>query len=246
MLLPYIDCHNERILEVAGDQRLRPTSVRERFFTKSNVDVSEGSTTGLTEGSPHTVLEDIQAFLTASLFFSFGIVLLKQAQLLTGGTAGLAVLMHYLSGWPTGLILFAINIPFYLFALRMMGGGFTIRTALSVTLASLLIEMIPQWIVIGNINPFFAAVLGGSSAGIGILIFIRHNASLGGLNLLSIWMQKNLGWRAGLVQLAFDLTILIAGCKVMSLTQMALSVVGAIALNAVIAVNHRDGRYYAG
>ncbi|MDE2363624.1 MAG: YitT family protein [Hyphomicrobiales bacterium] len=199
-----------------------------------------------TGGAPHSALEDIQALLTGALFFGFGIVLLKQAHLLTGGTAGAAVLIRYMSGWPTGSVLFAINLPFYLFALQVMGLKFTLRTALAVTLVSVLVDWIPAWIEIGAVQPIFAAILGGSSAGIGILIFIRHKASLGGFNVLSLYIQQSFGWRAGMVQLAFDLVILVFGLEVTGPTLAALSVLGAIALNAVIAVNHRDGRYHAG
>lgn len=178
--------------------------------------------------------------------FAFGIVLLKHEHLLTGGTAGLSVLIHYFTGWPTGAIIFVVNLPFYYFAYRVMGARFTVLTLVAVALTSVLIELIPRWISIASINPLFAAVIGGFCAGIGLLIMIRHKASLGGLNILCIWLQKRFGWRAGLVQLAFDIAILIAGFGVVSLTGLAISVLGAVAVNMVIAVNHRDGRYHAG
>ena len=43
----------------------------------------------------HSVIEDILAILTGTLFVSLGIALFNQAGLLTGGTAGLAFLVHY-------------------------------------------------------------------------------------------------------------------------------------------------------
>ncbi|MCE9570542.1 MAG: YitT family protein, partial [Rhodocyclales bacterium] len=70
---------------------------------------------------PHTLAEDIQALLVAPLLVGFAVLLFRQAGLLTGGTVGLAFLIHYAGGWPMGIVLFAINLPFYVFAVRAMG-----------------------------------------------------------------------------------------------------------------------------
>ena len=43
--------------------------------------------------------EDAQALLTGTLFVAFGVVLFGHVGLLTGGTAGLAFLVHYATGW---------------------------------------------------------------------------------------------------------------------------------------------------
>jgi uncharacterized membrane-anchored protein YitT (DUF2179 family) len=61
----------------------------------------------------HSLLDDAQALLTATLFISLGITLYKQTGLLTGGTAGLAFLVHYATGTGLGLLFFLINLPFY-------------------------------------------------------------------------------------------------------------------------------------
>ena len=92
--------------------------------------------------------------------------------------------------------------------------------------------------------PLFGAVMAGLMSGIGILILIRHGASLGGIGVLAIYLQKRKGWRAGSVQMGFDCLILSLGLLVVSPEQVALSIIGAAALNLVIAVNHRPDRYH--
>ena len=47
--------------------------------------------------------------------------------LLTGGTAGVAFLIHYATGWNFGLVFFAINLPFYGLAWKRMGKRFTLQ-----------------------------------------------------------------------------------------------------------------------
>lgn len=70
-------------------------------------------------------------------------------------------------------------------------------------------------------------------------------ASLGGLNVLVLWLQDKRGWRAGYLQMGIDVAILLAGAHWLSLQQLALSVLGALAMNFALAVNHRPGRYAA-
>ena len=50
----------------------------------------------------HTWLDDTQALLTGTLIVTLGLVLFRQAGLVTGGTVGLAFVTHYATGWPFG------------------------------------------------------------------------------------------------------------------------------------------------
>jgi uncharacterized membrane-anchored protein YitT (DUF2179 family) len=191
----------------------------------------------------HTLFEDAQSLLVAPLIAAFALLLLKQAGLLTGGTVGIAFLIHYASGWPLGIVLFVINLPFYALAVRAMGRDFTAKTFVSVSLLALYTELLPQWITLQSVDRLFAAVMGGFLAGIAILMLIRHRASLGGLGILVVHLQNTRGWRAGKVQMAADCLILAAAVFVRDPASVALSIVGAVALNLVIAVNHKAGRY---
>lgn len=191
----------------------------------------------------HNFFEDAQAILVAPLIFAFAVMLFREAGLLTGGTVGIAFLAHYLSGWSIGSLLIAINLPFYGLALRAMGKAFTIKTFLAVGLLALYTELLPSLIQVQGLNRLFAAVMGGFLAGISLLMLIRHKASLGGLGILVIHLQNTRGWRAGKLQMAADCIILLAAIFIRDPLSVGLSIVGALALNLVIAVNHKAGRY---
>ncbi|MDK9703415.1 MAG: YitT family protein [Sulfuritalea sp.] len=192
---------------------------------------------------PHSLWEDIQALLVAPLFVAFAVLLFRQAGLLTGGTVGLAFLIHYAAGWSMGVVLFAVNLPFYVFAVRAMGWEFAIKTLVAVSLLAIYTEALPALISIRSVNALFAAVMAGFLIGVGLLILIRHKASLGGLGVLAIYLQKRRGWPAGKVQMAADCVIVGAALLVRDPLSVGLSIVGAVALNLVIAVNHKEGRY---
>lgn len=193
----------------------------------------------------HRWHEDVQALFVGTLFVALGVVLFRHAGLLTGGTAGLAFLMHYATGWNFSVVFFAINLPFYLLAWQRMGGAFTLKTLAAVTLLSALAEAIPHWLGIQYLATPYAAVMGGLLAGTGMLILFRHRASLGGLNVLVLWLQDKRGWRAGHVQMALDCSIVLVAMAFVPLSQLLWSIVGAVALNLTLAINHRPGRYMA-
>ncbi len=195
--------------------------------------------------APHRLHEDVQALVTGTLIVALGVVLFGKAGLLTGGTAGLAFLLHYQTGLAFGWAFFLVNLPFYLFAWRRMGRVFTLKTFAAVSLLSLFSLWLPHGISIEYLAPGLSAVLGGSLCGVGMLILFRHRASLGGMNVLVLYLQERLGWRAGMVQMAIDSLIVSGALWIADPSRVAWSVLGAVVLNLVLAVNHRPGRYMA-
>jgi len=195
--------------------------------------------------SRHKPHEDIQALLTGTLFVALGVVMFRHTGLITGGTAGLAFLVHYATGWNFSLVFFAINLPFYGLAFQRMGWVFTLKTFAAVALLALFVQWVPQGITFGALSTGFAAVTGGLLMGAGMLMLFRHRASLGGFNVLVLYLQERFGWRAGHVQMAFDCAIVLAATAVVDWTQILWSVLGAVVLNMTLAINHRPGRYMA-
>jgi uncharacterized membrane-anchored protein YitT (DUF2179 family) len=192
---------------------------------------------------PHSLFEDVQALVTAALFVALGVAMYAHAGLLTGGTAGIAFLIHYACGWRFGTLFFLINLPFVWFALRTMGWQFTVKTFAAVALLSVFTEIVPKVVAFERLQPAYAAVMGGFLIGAGLLMLFRHGASLGGLNVLVLWLQDRFGWRAGTVQMAIDCVVVALALALVDAKRVALSVLGAVALNLVVAVNHRRGRY---
>lgn len=191
----------------------------------------------------HSLFEDVQALVTGALMLSLGLALYRHAGLLTGGTAGIAFLLHYWSGLPFGAIFFVVNLPFYWLALRRMGRAFTLKTFAAVALLSVFTEAQPLVLAIERLQPLYAAVIGGLLMGTGLLILFRHKASLGGVGIVAFYLQERYGWRAGTVQMAVDAAIVGAAFSIVAPDRVLLSVLGAVALNMVLAVNHRPGRY---
>lgn len=193
----------------------------------------------------HRAHEDVQALISATLLVAFGVVLFGHSGLLTGGTAGLAFLLGYASGIEFGVAFFLVNLPFYWFAWRRLGPVFTLKTFAAVSLLSVFAHVLPYGIGIDRLAPAAASVLGGLLCGVGMLMLFRHRASLGGVNVLVLYLQERYGWRAGSVQMAIDALIVVGALWITDWQRVAWSVLGAVVLNLVLAVNHRPGRYIA-
>ncbi|AYH49400.1 MULTISPECIES: YitT family protein [Dickeya] len=193
----------------------------------------------------HTLLEDVLALLIGTLMVSFGVIMLRQAGALTGGTAGMAFLLHYATHISFGAAFFLLNLPFYYLAIRRMGWQFTIKTFCAVAMVSLFSDLHPLFIHFDHLQPIYATLFGNLIMGLGFIVLFRHRASLGGVNILALYLQDKSGIRAGKFQMAVDVTIVLTSLFVVSIPMLIASVLGAAALNLIIAMNHRPGRYTA-
>lgn len=191
----------------------------------------------------HSILDDVQGIIIGSLLAAFGIAIFSHMNFLIGGTAGVAFLTQYSTALTFGPVFFVINIPFYILAIKKLGWDFTIKTFLAVSGVSILTEYIPQIFEFGEINPWFAAIFGGFLIGSGLLMLFRHKASLGGLNILSIYVQEYFQISAGKFQMVADTVIILAAFFVVDWQALAFSILAAVALNIILAINHKPGRY---
>ena len=191
----------------------------------------------------HSRFEDVQALLTATIVIALGINFYTTAGLLTGGTAGLAFLSQYTFSVSFGQVFFLINLPFYYLAITQFGWEFTLKTFLSVFLVSIFSDYTSLFISFENLNPIYAACIGGFLVGTGFLMLFRHNASLGGLNILARYLAKKYGFSIGKFQMLVDCMIIALAVFIVDFQAILISIIGAVSLNFILAVNHKPGRY---
>ncbi|WP_372991691.1 YitT family protein [Sulfitobacter sp.] len=193
----------------------------------------------------HSLTDDIQGLSLGIFLCGLGIHLLTSVGLITGQTAGLAVIIAYLTGYSFGVVFFAINLPFYFLAYKRLGAEFTIKSLISVSLLSVVTELLPFGFVVQALNPALGAVMFGSLVGLGLLAMFRHNGSLGGLGVIALLIQDTTGFKAGWVQLITDGVIFAVALLLFPATVVVYSLLGAVVLNLIITFNHRRDRYIA-
>ena len=193
----------------------------------------------------HTKLEDAQGLALGVFLCGVGIHTLTHVGLITGQTAGVAVILSYLTGWSFGTMFFLINLPFYALAYGRLGLEFTAKSLLSVTLLSIVTYLLPMGFTIDTLHPALGAAIFGATVGMGLLAMFRHKSSLGGLGVVAFWVQEQTGFRAGYVQLMTDAVIFSIAALLFPLSVVGWSLLGALVLNLVITFNHNRDRYIA-
>lgn len=193
----------------------------------------------------HSPLDDAQGIAFGSLMAAFGIVILTHLGLVTGQTAGLAVLISYATGWSFGPVFFVINLPFYWLGYKRMGPVFVAKTLTAVTILSLATMVLPGLVSFETLHPAVGAVLFGFVTGSALLALFRHGSSLGGVGIVALYLQDKTGFRAGWTQLLFDAGVFALALLLRDWQTVAWSFLGAVVVNLVIAMNHRRDRYIA-
>ncbi len=199
----------------------------------------------MTEPNRHSRLDDAQGIAYGAGMAAFAITILTHLGLVTGQTAGLAVLIAYATGWSFGPVFFVINLPFYWLGYRRIGAAFVIKTFVAVGLMSGLAMLFPRWVSFAHLDPVVGALLFGAISGSALLALFRHGASLGGVGIVALYLQDKTGFRAGWTQLLVDLAIFALALTLRDARTVAISALGALVVNLVIAMNHRRDRYIA-
>ena len=191
----------------------------------------------------HSIFDDLFGLLSGSILFSVGLSLLHASGVITGGAAGLALLISNNTGAQVGTIYLLIGIPFFFLALWKKGWRFTLRSTLNVAFVSYLTNEMPKIFVLQVQNKFVATIIANVLLGVGMIVIFRHFSSLGGFNVIALLAQERLNIKAGYVQLGLDAVVLLIGLTSYSPQVVLISLVGDAILNMCLAINHRSDRY---
>ncbi|WP_316861451.1 YitT family protein [uncultured Cohaesibacter sp.] len=197
----------------------------------------------INDSDRHSLLEDLQGLAFGVFTCALGMVFLTQLGFLTGQTAGLALLISYISGVDFGTMFFLVNIPFYWFTYHRMGLRFTIKSVLCVVALSVTMKWLPPLIQFDHLDPLAGMLAFGTSCGAGLLAIIRHEGSLGGAGAMAVTIQEFTGFKAGYAQQLLDLVIFGSALFYFPWQIVAWSIFGSVIVNAIIAINHRRDRY---
>lgn len=191
----------------------------------------------------HTLKDDIYGLTLGVMFIAFGLNMLKFSGMITGGIAGIALLLSYIVPLSVGVLFILTNIPFIIFSYFSMGRSFTLKTLLVNIALSAATQAVPHLIAINYLNPLFSALVGGTFLGMGILSLARHNASVGGTGVVTLWLYRRFNINAGKTQMLLDVLVFLASLLTMPVTLLLWSALSALAMNAMLMNWHKPGRY---
>ena len=163
--------------------------------------------------------------IIGSFITSVGVVgFLIPNKIVTGGTAGLSIVFHYLFNLPTGILMFLINFPLLLISIKYLGKKFAIRTIATIILLSIFIDLLAEIIhfPILSTNTLLATIYGGIGVGIGLGLIFKGDSSAGGSTIIAKLVTSKTGFKSGSVVLFLDVIVVIAAGIVFKNIELAL------------------------
>jgi len=112
------------------------------------------------------------------------------ANIAPGGITGISILANYLLGAPISLVSFVINIPLLIAALFFLGRRFTLRTAKTVLIMTLMLELAGRFVPAYTGEIILAALAGGVLAGVGLALVFMRGSTTGGTDIIARLIQK--------------------------------------------------------
>lgn len=132
-------------------------------------------------------------------------------ELTTGAVTGLASIIYYAFGTPPIDVTYAVvNVILLIFALKILGVKFCIRTIFGVFFCWLFLHILPLWIPEGLTkgDTFMAAVIGGILCGVGLGVVFTANGSTGGTDIIAAMVNKYRNVSFGKMLLYIDIIII--------------------------------------
>jgi uncharacterized membrane-anchored protein YitT (DUF2179 family) len=157
----------------------------------------------------------IGAALTA-----FGYVMFQVPfNIAAGGLTGVAIIINHFTGWPLGLMFWAMNVPLLILGYFHLGRWpFLLRTLFAATVFSVLVDLfeasLPQRLASYPLTSdvLLSAIYGGIVGGIGLGLIFRAGSTIGSTGIIGRILQRRTGQPLSQVYFYTDGTIiLVAG-----------------------------------
>lgn len=116
--------------------------------------------------------------------------------IIDGGIIGVSLILNYLTGFPFGVLLVIINLPFLFSGYKHIGRNFFVSSIFSIVALAIL-EIPMHFFNPFVTDPLLATVFGGMLLGAGVGIVIRNGGALDGTEILGILLSRRLPFSVG-------------------------------------------------
>jgi len=172
---------------------------------------------------------DVLFWIAGTFLYSLSVqVFVAPNALAAGGVTGIATTINYLFPViPTGVLIFACNIPLFIISWIVFGKNFILRTIIATAMNSVFMDIIPQFIPAYEGEKLICALFGGILCGIGLGLVFRHGATTGGMDIATRLVRLKLPHiSTGTMTLVLDFcVILFAGLCFKSVDSILYSVI---------------------
>ena len=157
-------------------------------------------------------LKNIFLLTFGAVLLSVGITFfLLPAEIATGGTPGMAMLLHFATGLSTGKAMLVFNIPLLLIGSKFIDLHFALRSVYAMLLIAALVEFLPGKFDFPIINSMMLSTMyGGAIIGAGVGLVLKGNGSSGGTIIIAKIVSHYTNIRPAKTLLIMDVIIITA------------------------------------
>ena len=148
------------------------------------------------------VLSNKKLFIKNMFIIVFGNILSAIAingflipnKLLSGGIGGISIMIQYLTGIPTGIIVFLINIPIFIYGFKKVNKSFATYGFISMIVFSVILTLTRGIGGLINVNDVLvAAIVGGVLNGVGVGLLFKHRMCQDGVDIIVTIIRRKQG-----------------------------------------------------
>lgn len=135
-------------------------------------------------------------------------------KIVPGGIYGISIVIHYLLHTPIGLVALAFNIPLTLLGTRILGPRFGVKTVVGFVLSAAWIDgftYLSGGKPLVEDDPLLSAIFGGVLIGLGVGLFFKSKATVGGSDVISMILGKYSRIPLGQLMIIVDSVIVLLG-----------------------------------
>lgn len=154
--------------------------------------------------------------------------------ILSGGVAGIALILNKLFSWNTVIVIDILIIATFIMAWIFLGRDFTVKTVISSIVYPVFITLLAKVQYNLEADPLLVAIMGGAIGGIGLSIVLKQDASTGGMDVPSIIIAKYTHIPLAHVMFALDSFVVLMGIISFSIEKVMLGILYIYVCNAVV------------
>lgn len=137
------------------------------------------------------IIFDILYFVIGAMIYSVGVnMFLSPKEISPGGVTGVAAIVNYLTGTPTGIMLFALNIPILILGYFKMGGVFILKTSFVTVILSLMLDISARILPTFETDDILSSLFGGMLIGLGLSLVLLRGATTGGIDIIAKFINR--------------------------------------------------------
>jgi uncharacterized membrane-anchored protein YitT (DUF2179 family) len=149
------------------------------------------------------------------------------------GVTGIAILLNYAFGLSLPAMVAGANLILLLWAWRELSPRIVLWTIFSVTLITMLMKAMGDMPFAHTDQKLLIALIGGAIKGYGGGLVFHVGASMGGLDIVSLYMQKKYGVEIGKFSFYINIFIIGASALTVGMENAMLGLVGVFASSAM-------------